>query len=110
MRNGKNYKHNFNFSFLKCPINFRSAFLIILFLFIIIISVSSYDLMQLNGHWWRRITIGEALSFVQGFLLGQHQIAMILLEYGVINSQEEYDLCDLLEDKLLEAIKGGDTR
>ena len=28
--------------------------------------------------------------------------------YGV--SQEEYDLCDLLEDKLLEAIKGGDTR
>ena len=53
-------------------------------------SLFSYDLTTLDGHWWKTLTIKEALSFVQGFLLGQHFMGRLLIEQGIIDTQEEY--------------------
>ena len=63
----------------------------LILVFILLSSFSfSYDLTTLDGYWWKTLTIQEALSFAQGFLLGQHLMGELLIEYGIIDTQEEY--------------------
>ena len=49
----------------------------------------SYDILELDGHIWKELSIPEAVRLTQGMLMSQYVLAKMLIAVKVIDQEDE---------------------